>query len=310
VHSEVVAADYVSDAGYLDGAVLDLAPPVVSGGLAPYTYTMSAGLLPSGVALNADGSISGTASGAADYFGTVTVTDVLEQTATADFSFSIVAALELNLYLDDTLTVDTEFAPQSLIAAGGMAPFTIEAVTIDPEDPEWSDRFDDGTWSTHLLDEQGDLAPGLAADADTGVVSGTVTAIGFHRTYLRVTDALGQTDVAQLEILVEAAPLVLVYDPATYDYARGGAVEIPVENISVTGGVAPYTFSFVRTSCNAALCSDSQWAFDTTNGVIARTAGANGIITGIPHNGNRVYTVTVTDDVGTTATFAVTFNQN
>lgn len=46
------------------------------------------------------------------------------------------------------------------------------------------------------LDEQGDLAPGLDADADTGVVSGTVTAIGFHRTYLRVTDALGQTDGA------------------------------------------------------------------------------------------------------------------
>lgn len=80
----------------------------------------------------------------------MTVSDDLDKTATADFSFSIGAALELNLNLDYTLTVDTEFAPQSLIAAGGMAPFTIEAVTIDPEDPEWADRYDDGTWSTHL----------------------------------------------------------------------------------------------------------------------------------------------------------------
>ncbi len=308
VHSEVVAADYVSDAGYLDGAVLDLAPPVVSGGLAPYTYTMSAGLLPSGVTLNPDGSISGTATGAADYFGTVTVSDDLGQTATADFRFSIVTALELNLYLDDTLTVDTEFAPQSLIAAGGLAPFTIEAVIIDPEDPEWADRYDDGTWSTHLLDEQGALAPGLDANADTGVVSGTVTAIGFHRTYLRVTDALGQTDVVQLEIVVEAAPLVLTYSPAAYAYQWNVALVVPEENVTVTGGVAPYAFSWSRESCQyGPICVDNTWHLDGATGVIEHDAVQLDWF--YWDLGHRTYRVTVTDAMGATATFDVVFNE-
>lgn len=310
VHTAVSAGDYVSAPGYIVGATIDLDPPTVTGGLAPYTYALSGGDLPAGAAVGADGAITGTADVSGVYTGTVTVTDSLGQSDTSEFEFEVVDALVLNLYVDDTLEHNSVFAPQGLIASGGLAPFSFSEITIDPSDPEWADRYPD-PWGPHEVEDQGPLAPGLGIAAD-GTISGTVTALGFHRTYIEVTDSLGQIDVAMLEIVVTPAPLTLSYANSPYTYTTGGALLVPTVDVTVTGGVAPYEFSWTRTSCSfwlELLCSNDQWGIDPTNGEIERTAGGADEIF-VSHNSDRTYRVTVTDDAGTTATFDVSFEED
>lgn len=48
---------------------------VVTGGVAPYSYSLSSGALPDGVSLNSDGSFSGTPTTAGSFAFGVTVTD-------------------------------------------------------------------------------------------------------------------------------------------------------------------------------------------------------------------------------------------
>ena len=202
VHSEVVAADYVTDAGYVAGEAATVAAPVVSGGLAPYTFTLSDGALPAGMTLDADGVIAGTPTTAGTFTGTVTVTDDISQSAESDFTIVVADPLVIDLAIAITVEEGAAITPASIILSGGMAPFTIVEVTIDPSDPEWADRYTDGIWSDHDLAFQGPLADALSIDA-AGVISGVAEVVGFHRTYVRVTDAIGQTDVTQIEVDVE-----------------------------------------------------------------------------------------------------------
>lgn len=303
---------YATEVGYLEGETIDIAAPAVTGGLAPFTYALEGGALPAGVALNTDGTISGAATESGDFAATITVTDALSQTDTAEVTLTIAAPMVLELFIEDTVVHLTDFTAQSLVISGGLAPFTFDDITIDPADPEWADRYTDGVWDDHDLEDQSPLAPGMVIDENTGAISGTATVIGFHRTYVRVTDAVGQTDVAQLEIDVDPAELVLTYDPTTYSYTRGSAFTVPAENVTVTGGVAPYTFSWEIEDCGAPLdfCLDTYWVIDSTNGELGRTQGGGTGILGPANNSDRSYIVTVTDGDGETASFEVSFEED
>lgn len=310
VHSEVVADDYVPAAGYLPGEAATVVAPTVSGGLAPYGFVLATGALPDGMNLADDGSITGTPTTPGTYTGTVTVTDVLSQSATADFEVVIAEPLVVNLSGRAVLEVDTALAPLQLIMTGGLAPFDFDVITVDPADPRWSERFGE-EWSPHLIDEQSPLAPGLVI-SELGEVSGTVTTIGYHRTYVRTTDAIGQTDVTQLEIEVEAAPLTLSYASPTYQYANGAlGVLVAAGDVAVAGGDGAYTFTWTRTACSAdseSECSDELWVLDPTNGEIARSDGGDNNDDAV-HNGDRTYTIMVADESGASATFSVTFEE-
>lgn len=200
----LTADDYAADAGYVSGQAFTIAAPAVSGGATPYDYELTGGSLPEGVALNADGSISGTATELGDFSGTVTVSDGSGQTSEADFEFAVAAPLAAIIYSGSTFTVGEEATTIVLVTSGGLAPFTFTEVTIDPDDPEWADRFaPDGGWYDHDIADQGPLAPGLTIGED-GQITGTPTTAGYFRTYIHTVDAVGQEEYTQLEILVNA----------------------------------------------------------------------------------------------------------
>ncbi|HEV7215917.1 MAG TPA: Ig domain-containing protein, partial [Chloroflexota bacterium] len=84
-----------------------------SGGTAPYTWTLSAGSLPSGVTLAASGTISGTPTVRQSSVLTVTVTDSKGQQASAVLGFVV------------SVTPDTETGQTIGTASGGGASFSV-----------------------------------------------------------------------------------------------------------------------------------------------------------------------------------------
>ncbi|WP_164137694.1 autotransporter domain-containing protein [Stenotrophomonas maltophilia] len=66
----------------------------VSGGAAPYRFAVSAGALPSGLALGSDGTFSGTPQGAGSYAFTVTVTDANNFSADQAYTLQVLEATQ------------------------------------------------------------------------------------------------------------------------------------------------------------------------------------------------------------------------
>jgi hypothetical protein len=97
-----------------------------TGGTTPYSWSISAGTAPAGIAINANGDLSGTPTAVGTSSFTVTVTDATSQTATGHFSVTVVAGgnfdgpAELPRVTVPTAMADTP-APGStiLVTAGG-----------------------------------------------------------------------------------------------------------------------------------------------------------------------------------------------
>ena len=149
-----------------------------SGGLAPYSWTIVAGSLPTGLSLNpASGAISGTPAAAGSSAFTVQVSDgqTPADVATAAFSISVAAAPAPN-----PVSITTTSLPnarrnknynRTLTATGGAAPHT---------------------WSLAA----GNLPPGLSLNASTGVISGRATTLGQYSFTMQVSDHQPTPDTA------------------------------------------------------------------------------------------------------------------
>jgi hypothetical protein len=138
-----------------------------TGGSPPYTWSVTAGTLPSGIAIDpGSGTVSGTATAAVT--GTVgfTVTDSVARTVTKSIAFRSVAPLTV------TTTTPLNSAPagvsfsQILAATGGTAPYT---------------------WTL-----TGSLPTGLSLNSTTGQISGTPTVPGAYNFTINITDSRSQ----------------------------------------------------------------------------------------------------------------------
>jgi uncharacterized protein YjdB len=303
VHLALVGDDYAPSASVIGDAVGPLAADV-SDGVPPYTFALTDGDLPEGVDLDTTtGEISGVATELGVFEGTVTVTDDIGQQVGLGYSITVVDELSVSETLIYTGDAGTPIDPLTIEVTGGLAPFSFE-VTPDPGHP----------------DPNGPLAPGLTLSED-GVISGTPTVAGFHRTFITTTDALGQFDVTMVEIDVL---LVLMYSgsPYTYPLGCGGSgagpecpdgseggdpsfsAIVPIGDIEVIGLLGDLTFSW--TPLHA--LSDDYWDIDTVTGVIYRSDAGGAENDDEQHNADRSYEVEVFDDGTTeTATFVVEF---
>ncbi|MFN7976184.1 MAG: putative Ig domain-containing protein, partial [Acidobacteriota bacterium] len=237
-----------------------------SGGTAPYTFAVTAGALPPGLALNAaTGVVSGTPTTPGTYNFTITATDANSCTGSRAYTVTIACA---------TITVNPASLPngtigvaysQTVTASGGTAPYTF-AVTA------------------------GALPAGLALNAATGVISGTPTATGTFNFTITATDANGCTGNRAYTVVISCGTITV--NPASLPNGSTGVAYS--QTVTASGGTAPYTFAVTAGALPPGL------ALNAATGVISGTPTATGTfnftITATDANsctGNRAYTVVI-----------------
>ncbi|MGB7479093.1 MAG: putative Ig domain-containing protein, partial [Burkholderiaceae bacterium] len=191
-----------------------------SGGVMPYTYSISAGALPPGMTLNtARGVLSGTPRAAGTVSFTLQARDANGFSGTHPYSLVIGApTLALGPASLPAATAETAYSA-TLSADGGTAPYRY-ALTA------------------------GSLPAGLSLNAATGVLSGTPTEAGSFPFTITASDSSSGAgapfSVSRAYILNVAEPTISLA-PASLP---AGAVGVGyATTISASGGAAPYTYT-------------------------------------------------------------------
>ena len=199
-----------------------------SGGTAPYTFAQVAGALPDGLALAADGTLSGTPTASGTFAFTIEATD--SSTGTGPFAAQqaytlTVQAPALALALVTPEITFGDGIDQTLQVTGGTAPYTFTVV-------------------------DGALPPGVALST-AGVLSGTPTAAGRFDATLEVRDANGFTAQQAIEIVVEPQAQAITgfaANPGAPVFAPGGTFALTAQ-----GGASGNAIVFASTT--AAVCT-------------------------------------------------------
>jgi YVTN family beta-propeller protein len=225
-------------------------------GIAPYSWTVSAGSLPTGLSLSTAGAITGKPAEAGTFDFTVKLTDSekpVNQTATKAQSIDIAY---------DVPSVTTSSLPSGTVASrydttltgsGGVGPYT---------------------WTITA----GALPPGLTLNTTTGVVAGTPTSGGTFSFTVKLTDSekpVGQTATKALSI-----DIAYTEPSVTTSSLPSGTVNSAYE-AALTGsnGVGPYTWTIISGSLPAGL-----------------SLSPDGTISGTPTSGGTFdFTVRLTD---------------
>jgi len=205
----------------------------LSGGHSAFTWSISAGALPSGLSINSStGVISGTPTTAATSNFTVRVVDSSGQSIEAAKSIITYAVPSLSgTPLDGTIGAAYS---SGLTASGGKAPLT---------------------WSISV----GTLPAGLSINSSTGVISGTPTTAATSNFTVRAVDALGSVGTLATSMTVYAA----VSLSGTLASATVGAAYS--SGLAASGGKAPLVWSI------SAGALPSGLSINSSTGVISGT---------------------------------------
>lgn len=176
------------------------------GGQPPYTYTLAAGALPSGLFLDpATGIISGTADSAGSAAFTVRATDVSGAFVDRVYTINVLAEPLTLSGAAPAWTVGVAYS-YTYTAAHGVPPYV---------------------WGISA----GALPAGIALNASTGEISGTPTAPNAPAWTVRVTDSVGTTLAIQDNVTLQLLG----------DFAAATVGSAYSSDIDINGGDLPYS---------------------------------------------------------------------
>jgi hypothetical protein len=183
----------------------------VSGGQAPYAWTVSSGSLPAGISLSADGVLTGTPTATGTFAFTVQVTDANGQSATQNLSVAVAQGVTATFAPPPSATLATPYS-FTLTATGGTTPYT---------------------WSVNA----GSLPPGITLSSG-GVLSGTPTLPGSFPFTVNVIDANNGIATTPITLTVAAGVLRMTAPSAAAlpDVAPGGTTSAKLGTVTVTDG--------------------------------------------------------------------------
>ena len=243
-----------------------------SGGFTPYTWSMSAGSLPLGLALSSAGVITGTPTTPGTSSFTVRLTDSTGQSTTAAFSMSIRPRVIVTTTAVPGGVVGAAYTPFSLTATGGLLPYVFAIIG-------------------------GALPPGMTMNA-AGIISGTPTAVGAFAFTAEVKDSFNQAATANLSLAVSAA---LSITTTSVPPGQEGVAH-PAFAFTGTGGTVPYTWSVSAGALPAGLTLSAAGVLSGT----PTTPGVSMFTIRLADSGTQVttasFTMTVRPRVSVTTT--------
>ena len=192
---------------------------VASGGVKPYAYSVFAGLLPAGVALNAaTGAVTGTptAHGAFNYAIEASDSGAPARTATQDLGGAIVPAVLTLVSSASTAKQAGQAYAQTNVASGGVAPYAFSIAA-------------------------GSLPTGVTLDAATGLASGAPTSAGAFGYTVEATDSGGPAQTATRVVSGTIAPAALALTATASAATQVG--QVYAQTNVASGGTPPYAFA-------------------------------------------------------------------
>lgn len=231
------------------------------GGRGAYTWSISAGTLPTGLTLNSStGIISGTPTVAGTYAITVQVTDSggLVETVTKQFNITISSAMVISTA---SLPVTTKSAPY-LVALESSG----------------------GTPTIHWSSTQ--LPSGLSLNVNSGVISGSATEAGLYSVVFTVTDGSGAS--ASKTFIIDVRPALQITTTSLKPWTQG--VGGYAETLTSTGGLGPYKWEWgvgtspapvglVLNSASGAITGAPSNTYSGGYTILLRLTDANGAVT-------------------------------
>src|ERR1035438_2111488 len=210
-----------------------------TGGTAPYFWFLSGGVLPAGLTLSLDGTISGTTHNSGTFRFTASVVDVALQSVTEDLTITInPAALGITTSSLPAGTVGVAYS-QALGASGGSPPYS---------------------WAV----ASGALAAGLSLAAG-GTISGTPGAAGTSPFTVQVTASASASATAALSLTINPPALGIT----TSSLPAGTVAVAYSQALGATGGSPPYSWTVASGTLPAGLSL-------AAGGTMSGTPGAAG----------------------------------
>lgn len=250
-----------------------------SSGTGPYTYAVTAGVLPAGVTLSSSGVLFGTPTAGGTYNFTVTGTDSTTGTG-SPFTGSRAYTLVVNA---PTISV----SPASLGAVSAGAAFN------------GSISAGGGISAYSYAVTAGSLPPGISLSS-SGVLSGAATTVGSYNFTVTATDSStgsGPYTGSRAYSWTVNVPNLTI-SPVSGSNLSGSALTAYSQTFTTNGGNSPYAYGISINSGSI----PTGLSFSTSTGVLSGTPTSSGTVN---------FTVTVTDSTsGAGAPFSASATYN